>query len=102
MQPTLGEPYVNYPIVDYWPAICFLHKLSWTLGKDEGADKGSWTGHGTMRWLSGQVKVWKCKEQSGNIFLQKAFKADWDKAKGDSNREDIVNMIQVVSLVIRF
>lgn len=35
MQPTLDEPYVNYPIVEYWPEICFLHKLSQTLGKDE-------------------------------------------------------------------
>lgn len=35
MQPTLDEPYVNYPIVDNWPEIYFLHKLSQTLGKDE-------------------------------------------------------------------
>lgn len=35
MQPTLDEPYVNYPIVDYWPDIYFLQKLSQTLGEDE-------------------------------------------------------------------
>lgn len=35
MQPTHDEPYVNYPIVEYWSEICFLHKLSQALGKDE-------------------------------------------------------------------
>lgn len=46
MQPTLNEPYVNYPIVEYWPEICFLHKLSQTVGEDEWADKRSRVGHG--------------------------------------------------------
>ena len=67
-------PIYELPNCGYSPEIYFLPKLSQTLGRDEWADKGSWTGLGTMGWQSGQGIQWVTSD--GSCVAEQRKEAD--------------------------